>query len=391
MTSLGSLALVVVCGLAGPFLAGASRNLVPLVVGEIAAGVVIGVSGFGAVDPTDPALELLSEVGFATLMFTVGMHLPLHDRRLRGALGRGGVAAAAGAVAAVLGGLAASAIAGTAHDALFAVVLASSSAAIALPMLSERGLVGAETLPLIAQITIADVAAVIAIPFVIQPDRAAKVALGSVVVVTAALALFGAMKTAQRFRWYWWLRRQSKERGWALDLQISLAALIGLAWLAKDTGTSILIAGFGTGMIVAAIGGPVRLSLEVRGVAQGFLVPLFFVLLGAQLNVRELFSDPGNLALAASLAVLNVGVHLAAALASRQRLATGLVAAAELGVPAAIVSLGLAAGVLNPGQGAAIITAALVSVGVCAVGASLLERSSSAPRAAEAEGNPSNT
>ena len=375
MTTLGPLALVVACGLAGPILAGASRNFLPLVVGEIAAGVVIGVSGFGAIDAADPALTVLSDVGFATLMFTVGMHLPLHDRRLRGALGRGAIAAGVGAAAAVPAGFAAAAIAGTGHGALFAVILASSSAAVALPILNERGLVGAKTLPLIAQITIADVAAVLAVPFVVEPNRVGDVALGSLAVIAATIGFFGALKLCQRYRWYWWMRRQSKERGWALDLQLALAALIGLAWFAQDVGTSILIAGFGTGLVVAAVGGPERLSLEVRGVAQGFLIPTFFVLLGARLNVRALFDDPSNLALLGSLVVLNVAVHLAAAAASRQRLATALVAAAELGVPAAVVSLGLSEGVLNAGQAAAVVAAALVSVAVSAVGANALERS----------------
>ena len=373
-SSLGSLALVLACGLAGPLLAGASRNLIPLVIGEILAGVVIGVSGFGIVDPTDPPLALLETVGFATLMFAVGMRIPLHDRRLRGALGRGALAAGAGIAAAVPAGIAASAIGGTSHAALLAVVIASSSAAVALPILSEHGLVAAETLPLIAQITIADIAAVLAVPFAIQPDHAGKVALGSLVVAGAALALFAAMRLVLGIGWYRWLRRQSKERGWALDLRIALAALVGLAWLAQDLGTSVLIAGFGTGLIVAAIGGPERLSLEVRGIGEGFLVPLFVVLLGTKLNVRDLFSDPSDLALGASMAVLNVGVHQVAALASRQRPAAGLVATAELGVPAAVVALGLSEHVIDSGQGAAIVAAALVSVGVCAAGAHLLAR-----------------
>jgi Kef-type K+ transport system membrane component KefB len=51
----------------------------------------------------------------------------------------------------------------------------------------------------------------------------------------------------------------------------------GLAWIAQQCGTSVLLAGFGIGLVVAAIGGPERLSTQVRGVAEGFFVPLFFV------------------------------------------------------------------------------------------------------------------
>ena len=48
------------------------------------------------------------------------------------------------------------------------------------------------------------------------------------------------------------------------------------------------MAGFGVGLVVAAIGGPKRLSREVLGLGQAFLVPLFFVLLGARIDLRAL-------------------------------------------------------------------------------------------------------
>ncbi len=374
MTSLGVLALIAAVGLLGPVLASASGNIAPIVVGEIVAGVILGTSGTGTIDPAQPALKLLSDVGFATLMFTVGMHVPLHDRRLRAALGRGATAAAVVFVLAVPAGLAAAAVAGGGHAAVYAVILASSSAAIALPILTERGLAGGPSLALIAQITIADVAAVVAVPFVLQPGRAGDVILGSLAVVAATLAFFAGLRWLSGFPAYRRLRAQSKERGWALDLRIDLAALLGLAALAQTSGTSILIAGFGAGLVVGALGGPERLSLEVRGIGQGFLVPLFFVLLGARLDVGSLVNDPSNLGLAAALVVLTVAVHVAGTLPARLPRAAGLVSSAQMGVPAAVVALGLAEGVISAGQGAAIIAASLVSLGVCAAGAAILAR-----------------
>ena len=56
----------------------------------------------------------------------------------------------------------------------------------------------------------------------------------------------------------------------------------------------------------------------------------------------------------------------------RQPAAAGLVATATLGVPAAVVELGLANGRIDAGQGAAIVAAALVSIGVGAAGVRLL-------------------
>ena len=52
--------------------------------------------------------------------------------------------------------------------------------------------------------------------------------------------------------------------------------------------------------MVAAIGGPRRLSRQVTGVAQGLMIPLFFVVLGARLDLRALARQPSLLALVVS-------------------------------------------------------------------------------------------
>ena len=91
--SFGVLALIVLAGLAGPLLSSGRRALVPVVVGELAAGVVIGRSGFGWLDPSEPTTAFLAEVGFAMLMFVAGMHVPLRQPGLASGVRRGGLAA----------------------------------------------------------------------------------------------------------------------------------------------------------------------------------------------------------------------------------------------------------------------------------------------------------
>ena len=150
------------------------------------------------------------------------------------------------------------------------------------------------------------------------------------------------------------MRRWSKKRGWALDLRLSLLILFGLVWVAQRSGTSVLIAGFGVGLMVAAIGGPRRFTRQVAGVAQGFMVPLFFVVLGARLDLRALGQHPSLIVLAALLVLINLTVHALAALLTRQPLAAGLAATAQLGVPAAVVALGLELHIITIGVGSAI-------------------------------------
>jgi Kef-type K+ transport system membrane component KefB len=372
--SFGQLALIVAAGLAGPLLAAGRRAFVPVVVGEIVAGVVLGRSGLDVIQTENATVSFLAEAGFAMLMLTAGMHVPLSDRRLRGALGTGALAAAVAAVAALLGGLVVAGVAGTGHVALYAVLLASGSAAVVLPTLQERKLDGPDALVVVAQVTVADVAAILAVPLVLQPSRAADAAVGGLLVAGCAVTVFFVARSLRRQTWVHRLRKRSKRRGWALDLRLSLAVLFALAWLAQQSGTSVLLAGFGFGLVVAAIGGPKRLSTQVRGIADGFFVPLFFVVLGARLDVSALVDQPDLLIVTAGLVVLNLIIHAGAALATRQPLPAGLIATAWLGVPAAVVQIGLQEHAITPGLGAAVTLAALATLGTCALGTDLLVR-----------------
>jgi Kef-type K+ transport system membrane component KefB len=371
--SFGTLVLIVLAGLGGPLLGVATRRFVPVVVGEILAGILVGPAVLGTVHPADVTIAKLGEIGFAMLMLTVGMHLPLRDRRLAAAARKGGLLAAIVSLLAVPAGLLAASIAGSGHAAIYAVVLASGSAAVLLPAVEETGLGGAEVLTVMAQVTIADIITILAVPIVLEPGRVGHVALGGLLVTVAAILLFAFARLLAGHEWQHRVRRLSKQRRWALDLRLSLLVLFVLAWIAQQGGTSILIAGFAAGVMVAVIGGPKRLSTQVRGIADGFFVPLYFVVLGAQLDLAGLVRSPSMLALAGALAALNVAVHLLAAVLVRVPVAGALTATAQLGVPAAVASLGLAQHLISAVVATAIVASALVSLAVCTLGVEMLK------------------
>src|SRR5208282_827575 len=144
------------------------------------------------------------------------------------------------------------------------------SAAVLLPAVQESGLAGAGVFAVMAQVTIADVITILSVPIVLQPSRLGHAVLGTVLVAGAAVLLLGAARLLGRVHGGELVRRVrglSKTRQWALDLRLSLLVLFVLAWLAVKGGTSILIAGFGAGVMVAVVGGPKRLSTQVRGIA----------------------------------------------------------------------------------------------------------------------------
>ncbi len=375
--SFGTLALICACGLVGPLLSTVARGTVPVVIGEIVAGLVIGRTGFNWIHPADPTLSFLSDVGFAMLMFAVGLNVPLHDRRLRPALGIGATAALFTGVLGIGAGLLAAGI-GSGHPAIYAVILASGSAAVVLPIIEDDNLSGPAVLAVIAWVTVIDILATVAIPFVLRPSHAAHTALGTLLVALCVGAVFAAGKLLRKLDAVQAMRRLGKKRRWAFDLRVALVVLIGLCWIAEKAGASLLIAGFGTGLVVAAIGGPKRLGTEVLGIGQGFFIPLFFVVLGARLNLRALVHSTSAIELALALAVLNVAVHVLAGKLARQPWTSGLLTCAQLGVPAAVIALGLPVGAVTPAQAAAIFSASLVSIGVCSTGAWLVARSAPA-------------
>jgi Kef-type K+ transport system membrane component KefB len=373
--SFGQLTLIVLAGLCGPLLAGSRRVVVPVVVGELLAGVLLGKSGLGLIKAGNPTVAFLGNVGFAVLMMVAGMHVPLRNRGLLGSLGRGAVAVLASTALGIGGGLLIAHGLGLGHPAVWAILLATGSAAIVLPALAEAGIGADRALLAMAWATVADVATIVAVPLVLNPSKAVRAGLGAVAVVAGAVLVLVLARLLARQRAVHELRGLSRPRAWALDLRLSLLALFALCALAEWVGTSIMIAGFAAGLVVAVEGGPHRLSDQVAGVAGGFLVPLFFVVLGASLDVRALVQSPTELELAGAL-IVGIGVvHVLAGMVIRAPVWTSLIVCAQLGVPAAVVKLGLANGVLRPGEGAAVIIAALASLGLCGVGTAVASRS----------------
>jgi Kef-type K+ transport system membrane component KefB len=366
--SFGTLVVIVLAGLGGPLLGNVRHRFVPVVIGEILAGVLVGPSVLDAVHPSSPTIVFLGEIGFAMLMLTVGMHLPLREKRLTAALRSGGLLAAIVCILAVPAGLLAASIAGAGHTAIYVVLLSSGSAAVLLPALEETGITAPDVMTVMAQVTIADLITILSVPIVLQPGRVTHALLGAVLVAATVLGLLGLARALAAHGWVHRLRTLSKQRHWALDLRLSLLVLFLLAWIAQKGGTSILIAGFGAGLMVAVIGGPKRLSTQMRGIAEGFFIPLYFVVLGAQLDLGGLVGDPSMLELAGALVALNVVIHVLAAVVVRRPVAGGLVASAQLGVPAAIATLGLADGVLSRTIATAIVASALVSLVICTLG-----------------------
>jgi Kef-type K+ transport system membrane component KefB len=368
-----TLALVLVLGLLGPLLSWRASWHVPMILGELLAGIVFGATGFGVLNSSDPIFSFLAELGFALVMFVAGTHVPVRDPQVRSALGVGALRAVLVGLFAAAAGYTVAGWFGTGHGAVYAVLIASSSAALVLPIIDSQHLTGQPVLELTAQVAIANTACIVALPMVIEISNARKAALGTLAVAAAASVLFVVLRYLE---WSGLRRRAhevSEERKFALELRISLVVLFALAALATRAGVSIMLAGFAAGLAVAGIGEPRRVARQLFAISDGFLGPLFYVWLGAQLNLREFGAQPRLILLGLALGVAAVLAHGLMRLL-HQPITFATLAAAQIGVQAAAVTVGTQLHVLERGEAAAMMLGALVTIGAAAVAAAIAAR-----------------
>ena len=170
------------------------------------------------------------------------------------------------------------------------------------------------------------------------------------------------------------VHRYSEKRRFALELRLSLIILSGWCALAVTTHVSIMLAGFALGLVISATGEPRRLARQLFGITEGFFAPLFFVWLGASLQVRELAAHP--------LLILGLGVgailaHCVGRLFG-QPLTLAVLSAAQLGVPVAAATLGTKHDLLAPGEPSALMLGALVTIGTTSIAGVMASRRQSA-------------
>jgi Kef-type K+ transport system membrane component KefB len=379
-----SLTLLVLAGLLGPILAAGRRPLAPVLVGELVAGTVLGKTGLHLIVSTSQPFPTFSAIGFAMLMLQAGNEVDLGSKELRAGAVRGALALVIALTLSVPVGLAFGSLFPTGHSFLLVVLLAGSSAAVAFPTIRERGLTGPAIAILITWITLADALTAALMPLTLSAaGRIPLALLGDGLIIAVAAASMISAHRLFKIALADEVKRESKHRHWALQLRLSVLLLLALAAIADRTGASLLVAGFAAGIVLRRFDEPNRLAQQLTGLASGFFVPAFFVLLGASLDLSALVRSPSAIGLAVAMAIGATVVHVTASLAAgtTTRLPAGLLAAAQLGLPAAAASLGLASGTLAPAVAAALVAGGVLSLIPASAGALLLAGPAATPTA----------
>lgn len=382
--SFALLALLCAVAMLGPIVSLNRMLRVPVVIGELVIGIVLGHSGLAVIDAADPILSFMAEIGFALVMFVAGSHVPLRQHAMLSGLRNGILRAVGVGVLAVPLGWALAAWSGTGHAALYAVLIASSSASIVMPALAGTTVSSRPGLEMLVQIGIADAACIVALPLVLDPPNAGRAALGAVAVLAVAAVFFGFLSWAERTGRRRRLHDVSEERGLAMELRVTLTMLFTLAAIAVSMHVSVMLAGFAMGLAVSAAGEPRRLANQTLALTEGFFGPVFFVWLGSSLDLRALATDPRAIWLGLGLGAAAVLAHTAIA-ATRLPWPLAASTAAQLGVPVGAAALGKLTGVLVDGEATAMLLGALITIAVVTLLAGRMTSLVSAPPRASSQ------
>lgn len=362
----GELALICAVALVGPLLSLPRLLHVPVVIGELTVGIVVGATGLGWLHADNATFHFLGEIGFALVMMVAGSHVPVRDPALRAGLRAGALRAVAIGVLSVPVGVLLASVFGTGHAGLYAVLLASSSASLVMPSLEGITSSAPAIVRLLPQLAIADAACIVALPLAVDPSSARRAVIGGAAVLVAGALLFLGLRWAVESGRERAVHDLSEDRGLAIELRTSLTVLFGLAAVATAFHVSVMLAGFVAGLALAGAGEPRRLAKQLFALTEGFFGPIFFVWLGASLDLRVVASHPSSVVLGLALGAAAVALHGSMALTG-QPWPVAVVTSAQLGVPVAAVTLGTAAGTLGSGEAGAILLGALVTVAATVV------------------------
>jgi Kef-type K+ transport system membrane component KefB len=373
-TSYGSLLAVTAIALAAPLLVSLAPKLrMPAVVLEIVLGIVVGPSVLGWVT-VDAPVSVLGLIGLSFLLFLGGLELNLSA--LRGRV-RPILAAYAVSAALALGGGAVVASVDTDNKILFvAIVLASTSLGLVVPVLRDAGQTFSSYGQLVlAASSVGEFGAILALALFYSGNGSSFgtqlfLLLGFALLVVAVALGLTRIERSPRFADA--LARQG-ETSAQLGVRVAMLVLAVFVALSSNLGFEAVLGAFVAGALLRVTDPEERLTNErlrskLDAIGYGFLVPAFFVTSGLQFSADALVSEPASLLMVPVLVVLFLVARAGPAVLYRrwcdrwQTAAAGLLQATSLSIPVVAARIGVQLHTIDADTSAAIITAGLLTV-----------------------------
>jgi Kef-type K+ transport system membrane component KefB len=368
--SLDLRSLVVITAIAAftPLIVGLLRIKVAEVVLLLGGGILFGPELLGWI-AVDDSIALLSELGLGMLFFLAGMEL-----EQRAVTGQSGRLAAAGwfislAVAAAAALL--MSYTGKIEDTVaVAIALTSTALGTLLPMLRDRGelntrfgnfFMGAgawgEFGPIIA----------ISIVLGTKSSFAALLSLLLFGIMAVLMAVLPARLAGDRVRA---LMARGHHTSSQTALRFTMLLVVMMLAMAGRFGLDVVLGAFVAGVIVRRFAPPSdesALQVRIEAIGFGFLIPLFFVVSGATLDVRSIVENPSAMIrffvyILIARGVTTYVLYRRAMPDRRERARFSLYVATGLPIIVAVTTIEVEAGAMTSANAAALVGAGALTV-----------------------------
>jgi len=322
----------------------------PAVLGELLAGLILGDSLLRLVNPKDEILHILAELGAVLLLFEIGLESDITELFSVG--WRSLWVAVIGVVTPAVLGFGVSVLLGqpTMTAAFIGATLTATSVGITARVMKDLNILRWGESQIVLGAAVADdvIGLLILAVFsgLVQGETLSVWQIGKVLVL-ALVFLAGALTVGLKAS-HVLLKVAEQMRARAALVTAALVFCFLLAALAQLVGLAPIVGAFSAGLVLARTEHRIRIT-ERAGAIADMLVPIFFVMMGAQMNLRAIdVTTPAGLSivgLAALLIVVAILGKLASGLAvwrTRMRpwlVGVGMVPRGEVGLIFATIGL----------------------------------------------------
>ena len=349
---------------------------IPNSVVEILAGILVGPSVLGLVQP-DEVIEVLATLGVAFLLFLAGLELDFDEMRGR-PLKLGGITFGLSVVIALILTVPLG-ITDVIIDPLFVtIVLSATALGIVMPVLKDAQQVHTTFGKfVVVSCSIAEFGSIVLLSLLFTGSGGGGVVQGVVklvVLVLAVLVIAFAASRAGRFHRLDDILYRLQDTSAQIRIRAAVLVLLALLVLSQELKFDAILGAFLAGALLAALTDPERdedfghFRTKLEGLGFGFFVPVFFISTGLSFPVDELFSDAS--------AALRVPLFLVLLLLARglpalvfrgdmskgQVVAAGLMQATSLSFIVVATEIGVTIGELRPINAASLVAAGMLSV-----------------------------
>lgn len=378
--SLTSLLIVMVLSFFIPIvLIRIKKITIPFIVGEIIVGMIIGKSGFDIIQ-MDQSLEFLKFFGLSYLMFSAGLEIDFEIFTKKQPSTSGSLLlkfikkpiSLSLIILAITIGLAYLASLGLlyfdliSYPLFMALIIATTSLGIVMPILKDKDLLNTTYgLYIITAAVIADFVTMVLISVTLSLSSeglSPKILL----IFLFLILIFFIYRLSKRMKENKILKDLTNGTS-QIAIRGSFALMVLFLFLAQSIGVEVILGAFLAGIVVSLVTQSYReqLSMKIDAIGFGFLIPIFFILVGVNFDFSVFIDNPKVLLLVPILLVLTYIIKGVPALLLRlkfpwkESISGGILLSSQLSLTIVAAEIGLEIGAISKEVSGAILLVAI--------------------------------